>query len=103
MKGGDKPVHMSVVFRVFNDGIGFRYLLPEQENLKKFNIMAEMTEFVFAKDMVSWTIPKNFKSYENPYVKQAVSKLPHANTPATFEAKDLAVSIHEAHFTTIQV
>ncbi len=35
------------VFRVFNDGIGFRYEFPRQESLQDFVIMDELTEFAF--------------------------------------------------------
>ena len=36
----DEPKrNFSVVFRVFNDGIGFRYVIPEQPDLKEFTIM----------------------------------------------------------------
>ena len=42
----------TVVFRVFNDGVGFRYEFPEQENLKDFIIMDELTEFALADKQV---------------------------------------------------
>ena len=38
------PRRMVVVFRVYDDGLGFRYELPEQENLTQFEIMDEETE-----------------------------------------------------------
>lgn len=37
-----------VVFRAFNDGIGFRYVLPEQPGFKHFVLENELTEFAFA-------------------------------------------------------
>ncbi len=37
---------MTVVFRVYDDGIGFRYQLPKQEKLAHANIADELTEFV---------------------------------------------------------
>ncbi|MGN6642823.1 MAG: glycoside hydrolase family 97 protein, partial [Verrucomicrobiota bacterium] len=36
-----------VIFRAFNDGIGFRYVLPEQPDLKNFVVEKELTEFTF--------------------------------------------------------
>ena len=41
---------MNIVFRVFNDGIGFRYEFPKQPNLKAFKIMDELTEFALPTD-----------------------------------------------------
>src|SRR6267143_810031 len=38
----------TVVFRVFNDGVGFRYEFPDQPNLKEFAITDELTEFAMA-------------------------------------------------------
>ncbi|MBN4842011.1 glycoside hydrolase family 97 N-terminal domain-containing protein, partial [Citrobacter braakii] len=38
--------HLSVVFRVFDDGVAFRYELPALKNLKPWKISAELTEFV---------------------------------------------------------
>ena len=40
----------NVVFRLFNDGFGFRYEFPEQEALKDFVIMDELTEFALTGD-----------------------------------------------------
>src|SRR6185436_4051129 len=48
-----------VVFRVFNDGIGFRYELPAQPGLGEFAITDELTEFALADDARAWWIPSN--------------------------------------------
>ena len=45
---------MNIVFRVFNDGIGFRYEFPKQPNLKAFKIMDELTEFALPTDAEAW-------------------------------------------------
>src|SRR3989442_12047476 len=49
----------SVAFRVFNDGVGFRYELPEQPGLGAFAITEELTEFALADDARAWWIPSN--------------------------------------------
>jgi alpha-glucosidase len=46
-----------IVFRVYDDGIGFRYEFPEQENLHDFEILDELTEFNMAGDYGAWWIP----------------------------------------------
>lgn len=54
-KSGDKR-RMNVIFRAFNDGIGFRYEIPKQRKLKKMNIIDELTEFALAGDHESWWV-----------------------------------------------
>src|SRR5213076_152276 len=49
----------AVVFRVFNDGVGFRYELPAQPGLQDFAITDELTEFALADDARAWWIPSN--------------------------------------------
>lgn len=89
---------MVIVFRVFDDGLGFRYEWPEQKNLRDFQIADELTEFNFAEDAPGWWIPAYEREhYEYLYRHTSVSDIPVAHTPATFEFADgPAVSIHEA-------
>ncbi|MEE8392681.1 MAG: glycoside hydrolase family 97 N-terminal domain-containing protein, partial [Anaerolineae bacterium] len=47
---------MTIVFRVYDDGLGFRYELPEQDNLSDFEIMDEETEFALAGNHKVWWI-----------------------------------------------
>ena len=65
---------LNVVFRVFDDGIGFRYEFPQQPNLKDFQIMDELTEFNLPWDAEAWTQPTNGTVYyEAVYTKEPVS------------------------------
>lgn len=92
---------MNIVFRVFNDGIGFRYEFPKQPNLKDFKIMDELTEFSLPTDAEAWSQPTNgTKYYEAVYTKEPVSKKDTVSTPMTFEVNDsLYMFIHEADLT----
>ena len=87
-----------IVFRVYDDGIGFRYEWPEQPNLKNLVIKDELTEFALAEDSTVWWIPAyESEHYEYLYKKTKVSEVKKAHTPATFETADgLCLSIHEA-------
>src|ERR1051326_8155730 len=49
----------TVVFRVFDDGVGFRYELPKQAGLDEFAITDELTEFTLEDDARAWWIPSN--------------------------------------------
>ena len=92
---------MIVVFRFYNDGLGFRYELPEQENLTDFQIMDEETEFALAGDHQAWWIPAyQDNRYEYLYTKSPVSAIDTVHTPLTMETADgLYLSIHEANLT----
>jgi alpha-glucosidase len=88
-----------VVFRVFNDGIGFRYELPDQPELQEFEITEELTEFALADDARAWWIPAfQPNRYEYVYRASPLSTLDTVHTPLTMEFRDgLHVVIHEAH------
>jgi alpha-glucosidase len=90
----------SVVFRAFDDGVGFRYEFPQQENLKDFIIMDELTEFALADSHKAWSIPYDVKYYEELYKPAPVNELDTVCTPLTMETKDgLYLTIHEASLT----
>ena len=90
-----------IIFRVFNDGVGFRYAFPKQENLKDFVIMDEITEFALTGQPQAWSIPSNHTNFfENLYTKAPVSKMDTACTPLTIEMScGLYLAIHEANLT----
>jgi len=92
---------LNVVFRVFDDGIGFRYEFPQQHHLKQFEIMDELTEFNLPWDAQMWSQPTNGTMYyEALYTKEPVSRKDTVSTPVTIEAKpDLYLAIHEANLT----
>lgn len=91
---------MIIEFRLYNDGLGFRYEIPEQPNLKNFVIMDELTELAFVRDFSSWWIPAYGLEMDSEYLYRN-TKLSEIKdnvfTPITFEYNDsLFVSIHEA-------
>ena len=91
-----------VVFRVFNDGIGFRYEVPEQANFAAFEIQEELTEFAFVDDARAWSIPSNRKRLDRSemlYSSSPLSLLDSVQTPLTLEMRDLrtVVVLHEAN------
>lgn len=93
---------VDIIFRVFDDGLGFRYYFPKQPNLGKVKISNEITQFTFADDNDVWWIPVHRENsyYESFYRKTAMSKTDTINTPATFEMNNkLYVAIHEADLT----
>jgi alpha-glucosidase len=91
----------TVAFRVFDDGVGFRYELPEQANLREFEIMDELTQFSMADDSRAWWIPSNrarLDRSEMLYASSPVSVVDSVQTPLTMETRDRRfVVIHEAN------
>lgn len=87
-------ISLTLHLRVFDDGFGFRY--EYDTPLDWITVTDESTEFRFAKNGVTWTIPSNFETYELPYRKLPLAELSDANTPATFRIGDTYGSIHEA-------
>jgi alpha-glucosidase len=98
LKEQSKPYRtLQIEFRAFDDGVAFRYIVPEQADLKKLEIMNEATEFRFREDMSAWWIPGDYDKHEFLYHHTPLSSIDSANTPMTMESVDsLCVSIHEA-------
>ncbi len=89
---------MDIVFRLFDDGLGFRYEIPGQENIKDFIVMDETTEFNMPFNNKAWWIPAYRPNrYEYLYSHTLLSKMDTVHTPLTIETRDgLFLTIHEA-------
>lgn len=89
-----------VVFRLFDDGMGFRCEFPEQPDLGEFVIMDEQTEFRFPKDHMAWWMPTREPYYESIARHTPLSKMDTVNTPLTIECADgTFLALHEANLT----
>ncbi len=89
---------LDVVFRVYDDGLGFRYVFPEQPNLREAIIDDELTEFAIAPESTAWWIPAGEPiHYEYLYQHTPLREVPLVHTPMTLRSRDgLHVAIHEA-------
>jgi hypothetical protein len=106
---------VNIIFRAFDDGIGFRYEFPEQAGENDWKIKEENTEFKLTGDHMTWWIPGDWDIYEHLYNTtrfseiDAISKrnhpnlaqtyIPHnaVNTPVTMKTDDgKYLSFHEA-------
>ena len=109
---------LNIHFRVYDDGIGFRYEFPEQEGVDSLIITDEHTQFRLTGDHACWWIPGDWDIYEHLYNEtrfseiDALSKRDHPNlaqsyipenavsTPVTMRTADgLHLSFHEANLT----
>ena len=87
-----------VVFRVYDDGLGFRYEFPEQAALPVLNIGSELTEFNIAEDGEAWWIPSHeWNREEYLYHRTSIEEASNTQTPLTMKLDSgLHISIHEA-------
>ena len=107
-----------LIFKVYDDGLGFRYHFPEQEALSEVIIMDENTQFQLTSNPMVWWIPGDWDIYEQLYSTtqfnkiDATSKRNHpnlaatyipenaVNTPVTMKTENgLYLSFHEANLT----
>jgi hypothetical protein len=112
----DRHLRLDVVFRLFNEGLGFRYEFPQQPNLQHFVIATENTQFHLSGDHTAFWIPGDYDSNEYPYhhtrlsavdaladtshteigVKTIIGK-DFVQTPLMLKSDDgLYINIHEA-------
>jgi len=112
----DKLIYLE--FKIFNDGIGFRYVLPEQKNIKNYDLMDEVTQFNVSKNDSAWWQPAfSYRRYEFLYANTTVDQISKkkysdlvedisfdtlginaAQTPLTIKKNNgLFISIHEAN------
>ena len=96
-KNWDKR-RMTVVFRVYDDGMGFRYELPKQATLGHANIADELTEFTIAEPGEAWWDPAyEWNREEYVYNRTPIEEIGTAQTPLTVRtASGLHLSFHEA-------
>ena len=109
---------INVVFRVYDDGLGFRFEFPEQEGIDQMIITDEHTQFNLTGDHDTWWIPGDWDIYEHLYNTtkfteiDALSKANHSslaqtyipenavNTPVTMKTDaGLYLCFHEANLT----
>lgn len=102
-------------FRVFDDGLGFRYEFPQQPSLNYFVIKEEETQFALPGDLKAWWIPGDYDTEEYSYTTSHLSEVPALfdssydgnasqtivpmalQTPLMLESKEgLFINIHEA-------
>ena len=91
----------AVVFRAFDDGVGFRYELSDSAGFRDFEMMEELTEFALADNARAWWIPANRPEPDRQeilYSSGPVSRLDTVHTPLTLQTSSgLQVVIHEAN------
>jgi hypothetical protein len=111
-----KDRYIRIRFRLFNDGLGFRYEFPSQPELNYFIIKEEHTQFALAGDHKAFWLPGDFDTQEYSTVTSNLSEIrgkmksavtynvdqatfspTGVQTPLMMKSKDgLYINIHEA-------
>ena len=73
---------LNIRFRLYDDGLGFRYEFPLSQTLNYFVIKEEHTQFAMSGDNTAWWIPGDYDTQEYNYTESKLSqireRLPHA-------------------------
>ena len=67
--------HIIIRFRLFNDGLGFRYEFPQQKKLNYFVIKEEHSQFAMAGDHTAFWIPGDYDTQEYDYTTSRLSEI----------------------------
>ena len=67
---------IAIKFRLFDDGLGFRYEFPQQKNLNYFVVKEEDSEFDFPSDLKAWWITGDYDTQEYIYQTSNISEIP---------------------------
>ena len=66
---------IKIRFRLFDDGLGFRYEFPEQKNLTYFTLKEEHTQFAMTGDHTAWWLPGDYDTQEYETVTSKLSEI----------------------------
>ncbi|MEA4950193.1 MAG: glycoside hydrolase family 97 protein [Petrimonas sp.] len=75
LKQKDTDRDMVVRFRLFDDGLGFRYEFPQQKNLVYFVVKEELTQFAMTGDHTAYWIPGDYDTQEYDYTVSKLSEI----------------------------
>ena len=87
---GNSGIIIQINFRIYDDGIGFRYNFPKQDNLNHFIVDNEWSTFKMTGDHTAFWIPGDYDTNEYTYNKSKLSEI-DASAAAAKE-KDIALT-----------
>ena len=87
---GNSGINLQIQFRIYDDGIGFRYTFPKQDNLNHFIVDNEFSSFKMTGDHTAFWIPGDYDTNEYTYNKSKLSEI-DASAAAAKE-KDIALT-----------
>lgn len=95
LKSGTVPIHFNIVFRCYDNGVAFRYVIHKQENIDSLKVNDDLTVLNFAGDFTFWAA--NAEHHNLGPLKRSETKLDKIFTPLVLKTnKHVYVAIHEA-------
>ena len=86
-------VNMNVRFRLYDDGLGFRYEFPMENSLTYFKVADELTEFAMTGDHTAWWLPGDYDTQEYNYTECKLSGIRAKNAlPRPYNASQTVAS-----------
>ena len=79
LKQPEKGRSIQICFRLYDDGLGFRYIFPQQRNLNYFVIEEEKTEFAVTGDLTAYWISGDYDTQEYEYTRSKLSEIADLN------------------------
>ena len=79
LKQPEKDRYIRIQFRLYDDGLGFRYIFPQQRNLNYFVIEEEQTEFAVPGDITAYWISGDYDTQEYEYTRSKLSEIRNLN------------------------
>lgn len=75
LKQNETERQVIIRFRLFNDGLGFKYEFPEQKNLTYFIVKEERTEFAMTGDHTAFWIPGDYDTQEYDFTESKLTEI----------------------------
>jgi len=79
LKQPEKDRYIQIQFRLYDDGLGFRYIFPQQPNLNYFVIEEEHSEFAMTGDITAYWISGDYDTQEYEYTRSKLSEIRNLN------------------------
>ena len=94
------PRRLGLVFRAYDEGVAFRYVVPEQPDIPGFQLMQDLTEWRFAGDPMTWAIElKSANTHEGAYGHKRLSEIAKdkvVGMPLLVETQGMTLALAEA-------
>jgi len=92
--GREDGVRMNLRFRLYDDGLGFRYEFPQENKLTYFKVAEELTEFAMTGDHTAWWIAGDYDTQEYNYTCSRLSEIrTHNEVPRPYNASQTEISL----------
>jgi alpha-glucosidase len=90
----EEGFNFKIVFRLYNDGIAFRYEIPKQRGVDSLIFTKDLTSFHFTKDFICRGIENNIES--SNFIAKPLSQTQFSKLPLLVQAQNCWIALNEA-------